>query len=151
MALIKAMQSTDPRIGPDDVAQGWRPSQNVDPTIMVDAVWTPIFEALPAEVRRAVTESFLAAWLEKNTQYSVGQYFRVGLPQQNYAPPAKYGTISGSRVWEAAPLFAAAGVDAHLITQLQKWGTSYASTAGRFQYAPGAPRTKAPPPKKSGT
>src|SRR2546427_7901199 len=36
VALIKAMQSTDPRIGPEDFAQGWRPSQNVDPTIMVD-------------------------------------------------------------------------------------------------------------------
>ena len=39
VAVIKAMQSTDPRIGPDDRAQGWRPNQNVDPTIMVSEAW----------------------------------------------------------------------------------------------------------------
>jgi hypothetical protein len=66
VALIKSMQSTDPRLGPDDVAQGWRPNQNVDPTIMVDAAWAPIFQPLDGEIRRAVTESLLGAWLDKN-------------------------------------------------------------------------------------
>jgi hypothetical protein len=146
VALIKAMQSTDPRIGPEDIEQGWRPSQNVDPTIMVDAAWTPMFEPLSKEARRAITESFLSAWLEKNTQYPTGRYFRVGLPQQNYAAPAKYGNIAGSKVWEAAPQFLAAGVDPELIKQLQNWGAAYTTTAARFQYSPGTSRA----PKKTG-
>ena len=140
VALIKAMQSTDPRIGPEDVEQGWRPSQNVDPTIMVDAAWAPIFEPFSKEARRAITESFLSAWLEKNTQYQTGRYFRVGLPQQNYAAPAKYGNISGSKVWEASPQFLDAGVDPELVKQLRNWGTAYTNTAARFQYSPGTPR-----------
>ena len=150
VALIKAMQSTDPRIGPEDFAQGWRPSQNVDPTIMVDAVWAPMFQSLSNDAKRAVTESFLAAWLEKNTQYAAGRYFRVGLAQSSYGPPAKYGNISGSKVWEAAPLFMAAGVDPQLVRQLQKWGASYAETAARFQYSPGTAHSKTPASKKGG-
>src|SRR5207302_7482676 len=63
VAVIKAIQSTDPRIGPDDVNQGWRPGQNVDPTIMVSSVWTPIFQPLSRDTKRAITEAFLASWL----------------------------------------------------------------------------------------
>jgi len=142
IALIKAMQSTDPRIGPEDVEQGWRPSQNVDPTIMVDSGWASMFEPLSKDARRAITESFLSAWLEKNMQYQTGRYFRVGLPQQNYAPPAKYGHISGSKVWEAAAQFLDAGVDPDLVKQLRNWGTAYTNTAARFQYSPGTSRAK---------
>ena len=151
VAVIKAMQSTDPRIGPEDVAQGWRPSQNVDPTIMVDAAWAPMFQPLSGDTKRAITESLLAAWLDKNLQYPVGRYFRVGLSENSYAPPASYGRISGGKVWEAAPLFLAAGVNPDLIRQLQKWGTSYADTAARFQYSPGGTaRSRGAGSKKSG-
>ncbi len=59
VAVIKAMQSTDPSIGPDNRAQGWRPSQNVDPTIMVSAVWAPIFQPFSGDIKRAITESSL--------------------------------------------------------------------------------------------
>src|SRR5205823_3138518 len=117
-ALIKAMQSTDPHIGPDDVAQGWRPSQNVDPTIMVDAAWAPIFQPLGGDAKRAIIESLLGAWLDKNLQYPVSRYFRVGLSESSYASPPTYGNISGGKVWEAAPLFIAAGVTPELIKQL---------------------------------
>src|SRR5438128_2822775 len=54
VAVIKAMQSTDPRIGPDDRAQGWRPNQNVDPTIMVSEAWQPMFEPLSSDAKRAI-------------------------------------------------------------------------------------------------
>jgi hypothetical protein len=149
--LIKAMQSTDPRVGPEDVAQGWRPNQNVDPTIMVDAAWAPMFQPISADAKRAMTESLVAAWLDKNLQYPVGRYFRVGLSESSYAPPASYGSISGGKVWEAAPLFAAAGVNPELIKQLQRWGTSYNDTAARFQYSPsGTSRSKGTGSKKSG-
>jgi cytochrome c553 len=151
VALIKAMQSTDPRIGPEDVSQGWRPSQNVDPTIMVNAAWAPMFQPLPVDVKRAITESLLAAWLDKNQQYPVGRYFRVGLTESSYAAPASYGNVSGGKVWEAAPLFTAAGVNPEIVRQLQKWGTSYADTAARFQYSPGGTaRSKGTAPKKRG-
>src|SRR3989442_49733 len=151
VALIKAMQSTDPRTGPQDVAQGWRPSQNVDPTIMASEVWAPLFHPLSGDAKRAITESLLAAWLDKNMQYPLGRYFRVGLSANSYALPASYGSISGGKVWEAAPLFVAAGVNPDLIRQLQKWGTSYADTAARFQYSPGGTaRSRGTASKKSG-
>jgi hypothetical protein len=137
VALIKAMQSTDPQIGPQDVAQGWRPGQNVDPGIMVNAEWAPMFQPLSGDARRVMTESFLGAWLDKNLQYPIGRYFRVGLSENSYAAPTSYGSISGGRVWEAAPLFMGAGVDPELIRQLQKWGASYTDIAARFQYSPG--------------
>jgi hypothetical protein len=146
VTLIKAMQSTDPRIGPDDVVQGWRPAQNVDPTIMVSPAWAPMFEPLSRDDKRAITESFLTAWLDKNMQYPVGQYFRVGAPQGNYALPASYGSIAGGKAWESAPLFLAAGVNPEVVKRLQKWGGTYAEMAARFQYAPG----KSAPPKKGG-
>jgi hypothetical protein len=136
VAVIKAIQSTDPRIGPQDLPQGWRPNQNIDPTIMVNETWTPIFDPLPAAVKRAVMESFLAAWLDKNMQYPVGRYFRVGLSENSYAPPASYGSISGGKAWESAALFTAAGVNPDLVKQLQKWGQAYSDVAARFQYSP---------------
>jgi hypothetical protein len=150
VALIKAMQSTDPRVGPEDVAQGWRPNQNVDPTIMVDAAWAPMFQPVSADAKRAMTESLLAAWLDKNLQYPVGRYFRVGLSESSYAPPASYGNISGGKAWEAAALFMAAGVSPELIRQLQKWGTSYTDSAARFHYSPGGTSRSRTGFKKSG-
>jgi hypothetical protein len=150
VAVIKAMQWADPHLGPDDVAQGWRPSQNIDPTIMVDAAWAPMFEPLSGDVQRAVTESLLAAWLDKNRQYPVGRYFRVGLSAGSYSLPATYGNISGGKAWESAAQFMAAGVNPELIKQLQKWGTSYTDTAARFQYAPGTSRSKGTASKKEG-
>lgn len=152
VTLIKAMQSTDPNIGPDDVAQGWRPNQNVNPTIMVDPAWAPMFQSLSDGVKRAVTESFLGAWLDKNSQYPIGRYFRTGLSESSYAPPANYGSVFGGKAWEAAPLFTAAGVNPELVRQLQRWGTAYTDTAARFSYSPGGTaRSKAAPPKKSGS
>jgi hypothetical protein len=146
VAVIKAVQSTDPRIGPQDLSQGWRPNQNLDPTIMVNQAWTPIFESLSADVKRAITESFLAAWLEKNMQYPVAGYFRVGLSENSYAPPASYGSISGGRAWESAALFTAAGVNPDLVKQLQKWGQAYSDVATRFQYSP---KSSSRPARKS--
>ncbi|HYW43082.1 MAG TPA: hypothetical protein VE959_09500 [Bryobacteraceae bacterium] len=143
VGVIKAMQSTDPRIGPGDRAQGWRPRQNVDPTIMVSEVWAPIFQPLPSNVRRVITESLLAAWLDKNQQYSLGQFFTPGLSEEGYAVPASLGGIAGGKAWEAAPLFRAAGVSPELVSRLQKWGTAYIDMAARFQYSDGSRRGKA--------
>ena len=144
VAVIKAMQSTDPRIGPQDLAQGWRPNQNVDPTVMVNESWTPMFEPLAPNVKRAITESFLAAWLDKNMQYPVGRYFRVGLSENSYAPPASYGSIAGGKAWASAALFTAAGVNPDVVKQLQKWGQAYSDVATRFQYSPKSSSRPAP-------
>jgi hypothetical protein len=148
VTIIKALQSTDKRIGPDDIVQGWRPNQNVDPRIMVNEAWSPLFEPLSNDMRRAITESWLAAWLDKNLQYPVGRYFRVGLTEASYSATgyeADYAGFSGGQVWEAAPLFLAAGVNSDLVKQLQKWGASYIDMANRFSYAPG--RTSRPVPR----
>jgi len=136
VAVIKAMQSTDPSIGPENRGQGWRPSQNVDPTIMVSAVWAPIFQPFSGDIKRAVTESLLAAWLDKNLQYPLARYFTAGLSERSYATPASLGGITGGNVWELAPLFMKAGVNSEIVQQLEKWGRSYTDVAARFQYAP---------------
>jgi hypothetical protein len=138
VAVIKAMQSTDPRIGPQDRAQGWRPNQNVDPAILVSEAWAPVFHPLSTEVRRAITESLLAAWLEKNLQYPVARFFTPGLSESSYAPPSSFGGISGGKVWSAAPLFLAAGVSPEVVGRLVRWGADYTDTAARFQYSGGS-------------
>ena len=149
LGVIKAMQSTDPRIGPGNRAQGWRPRQNVDPTIMVSEVWAPIFQPVSSNAKRAITESLLAAWLDKNLQYPLGQFFTPGLSEGGYIAPANLGGITGDRVWEAAPLFRAAGVSPEVVGQLQKWGMAYTDTARRFQYSDGS-RSRATAANKSG-
>jgi hypothetical protein len=147
VALIKGMQSTDPRTGPEDVVRGWRPNQTVDPTIMVNPSWAPIFQVLSVGEKRAITESLLAAWLDKNLQYRVDRYFRGGLSEKSYTPPASYGRIAGGKPWEAAPLLIAAGVNPELVRRLQNWGVSYTETAARFQYA----RPRDGSPQKNGS
>ena len=136
VAVTKALQSTDPRLGPDDYRQGWRPEQNIDPRILISGVWEPIFQPLPVELRRALTASLLAAWMDKNLQYPVSKYLPMGgLPVRPYAPPQGYGDISGGNVWEAAQQFRDAGVPAELARRLQQWGIAYSDRAARLQYA----------------
>jgi hypothetical protein len=147
VTLIKALQSTDPGKGPEDVAQGWRPGQGVNPTLVVHPGWAPTFQPLPGEVKRAITESLLRAWLDKNQQYRVDRYFQVGLSESSYAPPPQYASVSGARLWLEAPSLLAAGVDPELVRRLQQWGVSYTVMGSRFQYAPA--RGKAPAPKTS--
>jgi hypothetical protein len=138
VAVIKAMQSTDPRLGPENRSQGWRPNQMVDPTIMISETWAPIFQALPGETKRTITEAMLAAWMEKNLQYPVARYFSPGLTESSYAPPASFGGISGGRPWKAAAQFRAAGVSPAVVMQLERWGAAYMETAARFQYTDSA-------------
>jgi len=136
VAVTKALQSTDPRLGPDDYRQGWRPEQNIDPRIMISPVWEPVFKPLPVELRRALTNSLLAAWMDKNLQYPTEKYLPMGgLPARPYAPPAAYGEISGGKVWEAAQQFRAAGVAPELVGRLQQWGIAYTDRAARIQYS----------------
>jgi hypothetical protein len=150
VAVTKAMQSTDPRVGPGNRAQGWRPEQNLDPSIMISETWAPIFQPLSRDVKGAITESLLAAWLEKNFQYPVSQYFTPGVAEERYNAPANLGGISGGRVWESAPLFRAAGVSPEVISKLQKWGTAYTDMAARFRYSSGSSRSSGTASKKAG-
>lgn len=135
VAVIKSLQSTDPRLGPEDRAQGWRPSQGIDPTILISDAWKPQFQPLDAAVKSAITEGLLSAWLDKNQQYDAGRYFTPGLSERSYAPPAGFGGIAGGRVWEAAPQFQAAGVSAAVVRRLAAWGAAYQDVGTRFQYS----------------
>ncbi len=134
VAVTKALQSTDPRLGPDDLKQGWRPNDNIDPRIMVSPVWAPFFKPLPIEVHQALTASLLAAWMDKNLEYPITKHLPTGLPRRTYAQPAAYGDISGGKVWEAARQFRDAGVAAELVQRLQQWGIAYSDRAARLQY-----------------
>jgi len=134
VAVIKALQSTDPRVGAEDFSKGWRPDQNVDPRIMISPVWEPIFRPLPVEVHRALTASLLAAWMDKNQQYSIAKYLPMGATKSAYAAPRTYGEITGGKVWESAKEFRDAGVAPELVQRLQQWGISYHERAVRIQY-----------------
>ncbi len=134
VAVIKAMQSSDPKIGPDNQLRGWRPDDSVDPRIMVNSDWTPMFQTLPANVRRDIIESLLTAWLDKNLKYRTEQYFIRGPSARDYAPLGEIAAISGGNVWKAAPQFEAAGVSPLTIKRLRKWGRDYSSMAASLHY-----------------
>ena len=134
VAVTKALQSTDPRLGPDNLQRGWRPDDNIDPRIMVSPVWAPIFSPLPMEVHQALTTSLLAAWMDKNRQYTIAKYLPIGLPLRAYKTPGAYGQISGGKVWQAAQGFRHAGVSDDLIESLLQWGIAYTDRAERLQY-----------------
>ena len=134
ITVIKALQSTDPHIGPDDLGHGWRPDQNIDPRIMVSPLWAPIFKPLPHEVYQALTSSLLSAWMDKNQQYSVAQFLPIGLREYSDYSSHTYDGISGGKVWEAAQQFRDAGVRADLVQRLQQWGVVFTDRAGRIRY-----------------
>jgi hypothetical protein len=134
VAVVKAMQSTDPAIGPDNYAEGWRPERNPDPRILVAKEWAPMFRNLPRDVKQALAESMLSAWLDKTLEYSPASYFALGAKPATYALSNDLREISGGKVWEAAPQFEAAGVSPVLIARLNAWGKSWAALAELFHY-----------------
>lgn len=134
VAVIKAMQSTDPHLGPADLRRGWRPDQNIDPRILISPVWAPVFKPLPIELHRVLTASLLAAWLDKNVQYPISEYLPVGVTHPTYTPVGFYGEISGGRAWEAARQFRDLGVAPELVARLEQWGTVFIDRAARLQY-----------------
>jgi hypothetical protein len=135
IAVAKAWQSSDPRVGPEDYSRGWRPEQNIDPRIMIDPDWAPIFEPLDPAVRRALTNALLAAWMDKNQQYALTKFLPVsGRQTQSYAADYAYHGITGGNVWEAAQKFRDAGVSPDLVERLVRWGAAYNDRAARLQY-----------------
>ena len=134
VAVTKALQSSDPHLGPNDYSQGWRPDQNIDPRIMVSPNWASFFKPLPPGVRSILTESLLAAWMEKTLQYPLTEYLPLPVIHHDYTPRDGYSDISGGRVWEAAQQFRAAGVSDDLVVRLQNWGIAYTDRAARLQY-----------------
>jgi hypothetical protein len=134
VSVIKALQSSDPRINPQDYSQGWRPDENIDPRVLVASDWSPMFRALPIDVRRSLTQSLLEAWLDKNTQYPLAQY--LSLPRPPHSTRNLYGddSISGGKAWLAIDQFRAAGVSEDLLQRLQAWGAAYTDRAARIQY-----------------
>jgi hypothetical protein len=134
VAVTKALQSSDPHLGPGDYDQGWRPDQNVDPRIMISPNWALFFRPFPPGVRRALTESLLAAWMEKTLKYPVTEYLPLSVIQHDYTPSSAYRDISGGKVWGAAQQFRAAGASDDLVERLQNWGIAYTDRAARLQY-----------------
>jgi len=134
VAVTKALQSSDPRANPSDYSEGWRPEQNVDPRVLVAPQWALMYQPLPSAVRRAVTQSLLQAWLEKNLQYTLPQYLSLPAPPRGSSPLYGDENISGGKAWLAIDLFRAAGVSPDLLDRLQKWGEAYTDRAARIQY-----------------
>ena len=91
---------------------------------MISLKWEPMFRPFPLAVRRALTESLLAAWMDKNLQYPIAEYLPLPTLQHDYKPRASLGDISGGRVWRAAADFRAAGSlrrGCGSIAKLGKW------------------------------
>jgi hypothetical protein len=133
VAVTKALQSTDGHLGPDNYSEGWRPDQNIDPRIIVNPDWAPFFKPFPFEIRRAIAESLLAAWMDKTLQYPITKYLPIPVIRRDYRQGG-YSGISGGKVWEAAEQFHAAGVSDDLIERLENWGLTYTDRAARLQY-----------------
>ncbi len=134
VAIIKALQFSDPKIGPDDQLRGWRPDDTVDPRIMIARDWVPLFQPLQPGMRTAITEALLTAWLDKNLKYRTAGYFTQGTMGRNYAAPKTITAISGGSVEEAAPQFQAAGVDPVIVRRLLNWGKAYKNMSDRLHY-----------------
>ncbi len=134
IAVAKAMQSTDPAIGPGNYAEGWRPERNIDPRILVSKAWEPVFTTIPAPMKQRITEMLLRAWLDKTTQYPAASYFVRGLEPNAYKLPPNLQDVSGGRVWEASAQFRAAGVSSNLLASLDSWGKTYTALAELFHY-----------------
>lgn len=140
VAVIKAQQSTDPRFGPEDSHRGWQPDRNLDPRIMVNPAWASFFTPLPAEVHRALTTTFLSAWMDKTLRYPISEYLPIGIRVETYSYQT-YGDITGGEVWNAANRFRDAGVPNDLIERLLEWGSAYTDRVARLQYE-GRPHSK---------
>ena len=110
------------------------PSPSLSRIMWVSPNWVAFFRPFPPGVRRALTESLLAAWMEKTLQYPVTEYLPLPVIQQDYTPGSAYSDFSGGRVWEAAQQFRAAGVSDDLLKRLQNWGIAYTDRAARLQY-----------------
>ena len=152
VSVIKALQSTDPHLGPENRSQGWHPEQNVDPRIMISAVWAPIFNPLPPGVHRALTTSLLSAWMDKNLQYPLTSYLPLGVVAYSYAFSREYGDISGGKAWIAAQQFRDAGVSADVVEKLRQWGIAFTDRAARLRYEryrPGPKHRKLIPSRKT--
>ena len=134
ITVAKAMQSSDPNIGPENASEGWRPDRNIDPRIMIAKDWAPMFSALGGEMKQAITEALLTAWLDKTVRYRLESYFQLGQLASSYTPPPGLRDISGGRAWEAAEQFQTAGVSVQLIHRLQEWGRSYSDLAVLYHY-----------------
>ncbi len=134
VTAIAATQSTDPKIGPQDNAKGWRPDQTIDPRMMVTPEWSETFVSLAPGERRAIAQAWLSAWLEKCISYPVVSYFRLAQLPDSYEPPKDLRAISGGKVWESASRFRAVGVDAKLVDRLELWGSEYMAMSSLFQY-----------------
>jgi hypothetical protein len=128
------MQSTDPKIGPQDNAKGWRPDQTIDPRMMVTPEWSETFAGLEPADRRSITQAWLSAWLEKCTRYPVVTYFRLSQLPDSYEVPKDLRAISVGKVWESASRFRTAGVDGKLVDRLELWGAQYMAMSSLFQY-----------------
>jgi len=132
VAVTKALQSTDSHLGPDNYSEGWRPEHNVDPRIMINSYWAPFFNPFPSEIKRAITESLLAAWMEKTLRYSIVEYLPLPIiPRDDKV--RLYTDVSGGR-WEAARQFRSAGVSDDLVGRLVNCGISYNDRAAAIQY-----------------
>ncbi len=131
---IKATQSTDPKLGPGDLAEGWRSELNIDPRMMVAPDWRSTFASLPVAQRTAITEGWLEAWLKKNSRYPTASYFYRGQVPGSYAAPRELNDISGGRVWESAAQFRSVGVKPGLVRRLEVWGAGYVAGMALFHY-----------------
>jgi hypothetical protein len=134
VAVIKALQSSDPRIGPDNFNQGWRPDQNVDPRILISSAWAPFFKPFPPETHQALASALLTAWMDKNLQYPIEKHLPMGQHANAYQLPREYTDISGGKVWESSQQFRDAGVSPDAVRRLQQWGLAYKDRASRIQY-----------------
>src|SRR5262249_3726226 len=132
--VTKSFQSSNPRFGPDDFNQGWRPDRSIDPRILIASPWDSYFTPFSPEMRRSLVESLLSAWMDKTQQYPVTKYLPLPVVHNNYSSSYGVADVSGGQVWQALDQFRAAGVSNDLLLRIQSWGQTYTDRAARLQY-----------------
>jgi hypothetical protein len=93
-----------------------------------------VFRTIPGDVKQAITESLLSAWLDKTLQYPPTSYFALGPQPVGYKLATQLRNVSGGGVWEAASQFRAAGVRLAVIERLNAWGRAYTALTDLFHY-----------------
>jgi hypothetical protein len=120
--LIKAFQTFDNGIGPENQFSGWRPQWSADVNTLVHWNFLPMWRDVPAQTRAQIMQVMLRCWLQKSREFLPGQYYAGKVADPTQAPRAFYDGPLGNKMMWMIPQFRTAGVDGQLLNEVADWG-----------------------------
>jgi hypothetical protein len=124
LSVVKAMQNTDNGIGPENPSRGWSPLKIGDVARLVSGPLEHSWKEMPADVRAAVMQAVLGAWLEKSRSYAPEQYYQGRLADPEYVPSANPNGQLADRIWYMIPRYRRLGVDGALLDRICDWAAT---------------------------